>query len=138
MKQSAGLLLYRWLGTRLEVLLVHPSGNYNRDKPWSIPKGLPDEGESLVAAAVRETSEEAGVTIGDELAGELKPLGSIQYTRSRKQVHAFAIEAPPSTAPRPASWEVDRAEFFSIEEAQNLIHPEQRPFLDRLTELLPE
>ena len=98
MKQSAGLLLYRWFENRLEVLLVHPSGNYNRDKPWSIPKGLPDEGESLVAAAVRETSEEAGVTIGDELAGELKPLGSIQYTRSRKQVHAFAIEAPPSTA----------------------------------------
>ena len=51
MKQSAGTLLYRQQAGQIEVLIVHPSGNYNRHAAWSIPKGLPDEGESLEDAA---------------------------------------------------------------------------------------
>ncbi len=130
MKQSAGTLLYRHRQGQAEVLIVHPSGNYNRAKPWSIPKGLPDEGESLEDAARRETLEEAGVA-----AGTLVPLGSIVYTKSRKQVHAFAGPAGPDE-PRPASWEIDRAEFVSLERARDLLHPEQRVFIDRLQSLL--
>lgn len=130
MKQSAGTLLYRRLGKEIEVLLVHPSGNYNRGKPWSIPKGLPDEGESLENAARRETYEEAGVE-----AGPLVPLGSIEYTKSRKRVHAFAGEVA-NGEPHCASWEVDRAEFVTLEDARELIHPDQQPFLDRLASLL--
>jgi predicted NUDIX family NTP pyrophosphohydrolase len=128
--QSAGTLLYRHVDGQLEVLLVHPSGNYNRHKPWSIPKGLPDEGESLEDAARRETLEETGLT-----AGPLEPLGSIAYTKSRKQVHAFAGPAP-AGLPRCASWEVDCAEFVPIQRARELLHPDQRPFLDQLVELL--
>ena len=60
MKLSAGLLIYRRVKKQIEVLLVHPSGNYNRHKPWGIPKGLPDEGETLGletdAQAFRATS----------------------------------------------------------------------------------
>ena len=51
MKISAGTLLYRQGVQGLEVLLVHASGGYNRKKPWSIPKGLPDAGEELEQAA---------------------------------------------------------------------------------------
>jgi predicted NUDIX family NTP pyrophosphohydrolase len=104
MKQAAGTLLYRRRDGRLEVLLVHPSGNYNRRAPWSIPKGVLDEDEELEAAARRETLEEPGMT-----AGELVPLGSIDYRRSRKRVHCFAGEAPGDAEPRIASWEIDRA-----------------------------
>ena len=107
-QQSAGTLLYRNRDGQLEVLLVHPSGNYNRHKPWSIPKGLPDEGEALEAAARRETWEETGVT-----AGELVPLGTIRYQKSRKEIHCFAGPAPADATPHCASWEVDRAEFVS-------------------------
>jgi predicted NUDIX family NTP pyrophosphohydrolase len=129
MKQSAGTLLYRRREGRLEVLLVHPSGNYNRHKPWSIPKGLPDLGEELEQAARRETLEEAAVK-----AGELVPLGSIDYRKSGKRIHCFAGAAPDDSAPRCASWEVDRAEFLPLDEARRLIHPDQAPFLDRLLE----
>ena len=38
--------------------------------------------------------------------------------------------------PRCASWEVDRAEFVPIEQARELLHPDQRPLLDRLEALL--
>ena len=130
-KQSAGTLLYREGADGLEVLIVHPSGNYNRKAPWSIPKGIPDEGEELEAAARRETLEETGIR-----AGELSPLGTITYTKSRKEIHAFAGPAPPNAEPRCASWEVDQARFVPIEEARTLLHPEQAVFIDRLRELL--
>ncbi len=130
MKESAGTLLYRIRDGQLEVLLVHPSGNYNRRAPWSIPKGLVDEGETPEEAARRETLEETGMQ-----AGPFVPLGSICYTKSRKRVHAFAALADPGD-PHPASWEVDRAEFVPLETAGRLLHPDQRPFLQRLEEWL--
>jgi predicted NUDIX family NTP pyrophosphohydrolase len=131
MQQSAGTLLYRKRDGQLEVLLVHPSGNYNRHKPWSIPKGLPDAGESLEAAARRETLEETGVT-----AGQLVPLGTVTYQKSRKEIHCFAGPAPLDAAPRCASWEVDRAEFVPWDKALLQLHPDQTPLLDRLWALV--
>lgn len=131
MVESAGVLLYRRGEDEWEVLLVHPSGNYNRHKPWSIPKGLPDEGEELEAAARRELAEEAGVA-----AGDLVSLGSIDYRKSGKRVHCFAGPAPHDAQPRCASWEVDRAEFVTLTLARERIHPDQATFLDRLAERL--
>lgn len=128
MKQSAGTLLYRRGPDGVEVLLVHASGNYNRGKPWSIPKGIPDPGESLEAAARRETLEEAGVAV----QGTLESLGEIVYSKSGKRIHCFASQASADDAPRCASWEVDRAEFVPLARAEELIHPDQRPFLARL------
>ncbi len=127
MKQSAGTLLYRRTSQGLEVLLIHSSGNYNRNKPWSIPKGEPDAGEELEAAARRETTEETGVT-----AGELFPLGEITYQKTRKRIHCFAGPAPDDAQPSCASWEIDCAEFLPLAEARLRIHPDQSPFLDRL------
>jgi predicted NUDIX family NTP pyrophosphohydrolase len=123
------LLLYRRHdGGGFDVLLVHPSGGYNRGKPWSLPKGLPEPGESLEEAARRETEEETGVVV----RGPLRPLGYVDYRRSRKRIFAFAAELPEGAEPRCASWEVDRAELMSAEDARARLHPDQRPFLDRL------
>lgn len=133
MRKSAGTLLYRNQQGQLEVLLVHPSGNYNRRAPWGIPKGIPDEGEDLEAAARRETLEETGVA-----AGDLTSLDSIKYRKSSKRIYCFAGPAPSEAAPHCASWEVDRAEFVTIDEAYRLIHPDQAAFLDRLKQLLDE
>lgn len=132
MKESAGTLLYRTTPGGLEVLLVHPSGNYNRGKPWGIPKGLPDEGEDLETAARRETWEEAGVAV----TGELVSLGSIIYQSSRKRVHCYTAPAPQDANPHCASWEVDGCRFVPLMEARQLIHVDQAPFLDRLLEML--
>ncbi|HSB60429.1 MAG TPA: NUDIX domain-containing protein [Vicinamibacteria bacterium] len=131
MKESAGTLLYRRNGVEVEVLIVHPSGPYNRRAPWSIPKGKPEPGEALEAAARRETQEETGV-----LAGELTPIGSIEMAKSRKRVHGFAGPAPDAALPRCASWEVDGAQFVPIDKARDMLHPAQAPFVDRLLETL--
>src|SRR4051794_18228621 len=132
MKQSAGTLLYRLGPEGLEVLLVHPSGAYNRKAPWSIPKGVPNEDENdLEGTARRESWEETGVQ-----AGPLVPLGHIDYRRSRKRIHCFAGPAPSDAAPKVASWEVDQARFVPVAEAQRLLHPDQCAFLERLAEML--
>ena len=129
MKQSAGTLLYRRGPEGLEVLIVHPSGAYNRRAPWSIPKGVPGSKETdLAETARRETLEETGVAA----EGELVDLGFIDYTKSRKRVFCFAGPAPADAQPRCASWEVDQACFVPVAKARGLLHPEQAVFVDRL------
>ena len=127
-KLSSGTLLYRVVDGAIEVLLVHPAGNYNRRAPWGIPKGAPDPDEDLEATARRETLEETGLTV----EGALVHLGFVDYTRSKKRVHAYAGRAPEGATPRCASWEVDKAEFIEITRARRIIHPDQAALLDRL------
>ncbi len=131
-KLSSGTVLWRMVGSELEVLLVHPAGNYNRRAPWGIPKGAPDPEEPLEATARRETWEETGLTI----IGPLIDLGHVDYTRSQKRVHGYAGRAPDGATPRCASWEVDKAEFIEITRARRIIHPDQTALLDRLEKLL--
>jgi predicted NUDIX family NTP pyrophosphohydrolase len=131
MKQSSGTLLYRKGAAGVEVLLIHASGAYNRQAPWSIPKGEPDEEEDLETTARRETLEETDVK-----AGALTALGFINYTKSKKRVFCFAGPAPADAEPYCASWEVDQARFVPLDEARQLLHPEQRVFIDRLEDHL--
>jgi predicted NUDIX family NTP pyrophosphohydrolase len=131
MKQSAGTLLYRTTDQGLEVLLVHAAGAYNRHAPWSIPKGLPDQGADFEETARRETFEETGVR-----PGLLAALGSIDYRKSRKRIHCFAGPAPASAAPVPDYLEVDKAEFVPLDRARQLLHPDQCDFLDMLVDEL--
>ena len=95
MKQSSGTLLYRSGDNGVEVLFVHASGNYNRDKPWSIPKGEVEDDDDLESTARRETLEETGME-----AGELVELGHIDYQKSKKRVHCFASAAAKDAQPR--------------------------------------
>ena len=132
MKQSAGTLLYRDGPEGLEVLLVHPSGNYNRRAPWGIPKGEPDHGEpNLEDTARRETLEETGVT-----AGALVSLSHADYKKSGKRIHCFAGPAPADASPRLASWEIDQACFVPLAKAREIMHHDQQVFLDRLRQHL--
>ena len=126
-RESAGVVLYREAGADLEILLVHPSGWYNRGASWSIPKGIPELGESMDQAALRDTLEETGVTVQAPLIA----LDFVTY-RSGKRVHGFCAPCPVDEVPCCASWEVDRAQFFPISEARLLLHAAQKEFVDRL------
>jgi predicted NUDIX family NTP pyrophosphohydrolase len=129
--ESAGTLLYRRNNGKLEVLIVHPWGPYNRRAPWSIPKGRINPGEDLEVAARRETREETGV-----VAGPLHSIGSVDLARSRKRIHGYAGPAPEDAAPRSDQKEVDEAKFVAIDRARFLLHPAQVTFLDRLLSTL--
>lgn len=132
-KTSAGCLAVARFSDGPRYLLVHPSGNYNRHAPWSLPKGELEEGEAPEACAVRETLEETGVS-----CRVVASLGEVTYRKSRKRILGFLAEPeqPVREAVQdPASWEVDRVEFLSEEEARRCLHPDQAPFLDRAREL---
>jgi predicted NUDIX family NTP pyrophosphohydrolase len=131
-KLSSGTVLYRRQGSDIvEVLLVHPAGNYNRRAPWGIPKGQPNPGETMEEAARRETMEETGV-----ICEELIDIGFVDYTRSKKRVYAFVGRSPEAAAPHCASWEVDKAEFIDVTRARRIIHPDQAVLLDRMLQLI--
>jgi predicted NUDIX family NTP pyrophosphohydrolase len=150
MASSAGILMYRWTGPRLEVLLVHPGGPFWRNKDegaWSIPKGELDEGEDAAVAARREFLEETGFA----LAGSLEQLGDI-IQRGGKRVTAFAVEGdldvdalksntfeinwPPKSGKLQSFPEIDRAEWFELPAAHVRILDSQRSLIDRLVELV--
>ncbi len=149
--ESAGLLLYRTRGDTIEVFLVHPGGPFWARKDlgaWSIPKGEPDPGEDLLAAARREFAEETGLPLG---ARDFRPLPGVQQ-RGGKRVHAWAAEAdcdparlvsntctiawPPGSGRSLEIPEVDRAAWFPLPEARRRILPSQSPLLDQLERLL--
>lgn len=133
MKVAAGCLVRARFDGAWRYLIVHPSGNYNRRAPYSIPKGLVEPGETPEETALRETLEETGLA-----CRIVAPLGEIVYRKSRKRVIAFLaepLEPPPGPVLEPADWEIDRAEFWPLEEARARLHPDQAPFLDRAAAL---
>ena len=152
MKKSAGLLLYRRVNSGLEVLLVHPGGPFWAKKDsgaWSIPKGEYSESEEPLAAAKREFVEELGLDVPEI---EWEELGAVKY--SGKEVVAWAgesdldltgfksgtfeMEWPPKSGRKTEFVEVDRVEWFGLDEAKEKIVAGQREFLDRLTDFVTE
>ena len=148
MKRSAGLVIYSLhVDEQLKVLLVHPGGPFYAKKDlgvWSIPKGEYEEGEDPLTVAVREFEEETGNTIEVLSPIALPPV----KLASGKQVIAFAVQGdpalcfirsntfemewPPRTGKRQSFAEVDRAAWFTLDEAMVKIHPAQVPFLSFL------
>jgi len=131
-RASAGILLHRRRGDLREVLIVHPGGPIwaKRDAgAWSIPKGEYADGEDALAAARREFEEELG---SPPPPGELADLGEIRQ-KSGKRVRAWALEGdldasrahsntvvlewPPRSGRRIEVPEIDRAEWFTIDDA---------------------
>ena len=149
-KRSAGLLLYRWRGDRLEVLLVHPGGPFWTKKDlgaWSIPKGEILEGEDAIVAARREFEEETGFAV----TGKFIPLKEIKQAggkivqawalegdcdASAVRSNLFSMEWPPKSGKTREFPEVDRAEWFSIEAAREKLLKSQTDFLEELASKL--
>jgi predicted NUDIX family NTP pyrophosphohydrolase len=152
-RTSAGLLMFRRNNRQLEVLLVHLGGPYLRNKDqgaWTIPKGEVAEGEDLLMRARIEFEEELGMPA--PAAANWIELGNVKQ-KGGKTVHAWAfegdcpadfavvsntfeIEWPPRSGRMQRFPEIDRAEFFLIEEAKGKINEAQVAFLDRLGEAL--
>ena len=128
-KVAAGCVVRYVFGDEPRYLIVHPSGSYNRKKPWSIPKGLLDAGEEPSTAALRETREETGLE-----CRILKALGEVRYQKSGKRVLGFLAEPvapPPGKKLEPGDWEIDQAEFVTADEALRRLHPDQRALIER-------
>ena len=152
MKVSAGLLLFRKTKNGIEVLLAHPGGPFFQNKDdgaWTIPKGVAETDEELLQRARIEFQEELGI---EPPSANAISIGSVRQ-KGGKTVHAWAVEGdlpnafeaqsntfdlewPPRSGKMQSFPEVDRVQFFSLEEAARKINPAQKEFLDRLDQLL--
>lgn len=148
---SAGILLYRLGADGPEVLIAHPGGPFWSRKDegaWSIVKGLLAEGEDLWTAARREFREEVGIEVP---AGAYVELGTVTQ-RGGKIVTAFGVESdldvsnavsntfeiewPPKSGLMKSFPEVDRIEWFPLEQAREKLLPSQLPFLDAVESIV--
>ena len=146
--QSAGLLVYKKMDGQLLVFLVHPGGPFWTKKDlgaWSIPKGEFAENEDALAAARREFTEETGQAV----TGRFRALTPCKQ-KGGKTVLAWAVEGeadetivsntfemewPPKSGKKQHFPEVDRAAWFTLEEARKRINPGQLPLLEELANL---
>lgn len=151
-KLSAGILLYRKSGGRLEVFLVHPGGPFWAKKDagaWSIPKGEYLEGEDPESVARREFAEETGC----ELTGSMQPFTPLKQPSGKVisawvvegdldvatlKSNTFALEWPPRSGTIQHFPEVDRGAWFDLPTARDKLLAGQRPFLDQLSRFLTE
>lgn len=146
-RTSAGILLWRRPTDRVEVLLAHPGGPFWVKKDlghWSVPKGEIEPGEECLAVARREFLEETGHPVP---AGPLIELGEItqksgkvvlawaaqgELDPSRAFSNTFDVEWPPRSGRIQSFPEIDRVEWFGLDEAARRLKTAQVPFLERL------
>jgi predicted NUDIX family NTP pyrophosphohydrolase len=152
MRKSAGILLFKKINQQLQVLLVHPGGPFWANKDlgaWSIPKGEFQETEEPLAAAVREMEEETGYKV----QGPFLPLTPIKQ-KAGKLVMAWAVEGDFDANAiksntfkiqwpyKSGKWfsvpEVDKAGWFTVNEAKQKINLAQVSFIDELTMYLSQ
>ena len=142
-KTSAGILLFRNRPAGVQVLLVHPGGPFWARKDegaWSIPKGLAEDGEELLAAAKREFFEETGMKI----EGEVLDLGAYKQPGGKAIVawgcegdfdpavllsNRFSMEWPPRSGKTAEFPEVDKAGWYELREALAKVTKGQRPII---------
>lgn len=145
-KISAGLLVYRYRPSGVELLLVHPGGPFWAKKDnatWSVPKGLANEGEELFAAAQREFTEETGF-----IPPTTQPIDLGYVTYGNKKVYIWAVEGdfnaeainsitttiewPPKSGNQQTFAECDRAEWFTADQSRQKLVKGQVPLVDTL------
>ena len=147
-KTSAGVLLHRERDGAREVLLVHPGGPFWARKDagaWSIPKGEYERGDDPRACALREFEEELGTPL--PAGTELTELGTVRQSGGKLITayaaagdldtdaivsNTFTIEWPPRSGRTEEFPEVDRAGWFSLDEAREKINQAQAELLVRL------
>lgn len=144
--------MYRLREHGPELLLVHPGGPFWARKDagaWSIPKGEYLDGEDPLTVARREFAEETGLLP----EGTFVELAEIRQAGGKKVKswafagdfdletlvsNSFAMEWPPRSGRQAEFPEVDRAGWFTIQEAREKILPSQLPLVDQVTALLQQ
>lgn len=131
---AAGGVIYRWGESGAEIVLVAR----RREQLWALPKGTPEDSETIEETALREVREETGLQ-----TSIIETLGTVRYTftsrsgeRVDKTVHHFLLE-PTGGRFDDHDDEFDHVGWYNIHEAQRrLTHRNQLHILERADELI--
>lgn len=133
---SAGGVVHRSGENGLDVLLLETPGGV-----WGLPKGTPDDGESIEQTALREVREETGL----EVALEDK-IGTIEYwfarpsvrTRYHKRVHFWLMRPTGGDVSAHDDEHVTVAWFPLGEALRRVTHAKSAETLQRAATLLAD
>lgn len=143
MKISVGLIMYDVIDDIGKILLVKSGGPYfkNVKRSYGIPKGLIDNGETMLIGAIREFIEETGIV-------PHSPYHSIDFIKYKyKTVYAwifkgefpgkitsnyFEMEYPPKSGKIQKFPENESGKMVTLKEAESIIFKNQLPFLERI------
>jgi predicted NUDIX family NTP pyrophosphohydrolase len=129
MKYTSGIFFIR----DDKALICHPTKH--DPNLWSIPKGVPDDGENYWQAAVRETLEETGIEVPvDSIRQTLK---KFKYKHGKKTLISFLIigdenpdinfdielKCSSYVAPDKGGFpEIDDFRWTTLDDAEKLLH----------------
>jgi len=121
------------------LLICHPTNApMNR---WSIPKGLQEEGESLLSTAFRETEEETGLSseVIMNFSINYESLKPVLYVNKKKRLHAYIFQVKNEITSIPVTCksmidntdvpENDKVEWVDLNSAFLILHPAQQKML---------
>jgi predicted NUDIX family NTP pyrophosphohydrolase len=110
-----------------KILLVHPSGKYNKKAPWLPPKEEIQPNEAPREAAQRAVIEELGLT--PDSYTDVKELGFVTYKTKSKIIWCFAARYQGKDDSIRLDWENDRYGWFTMSEAQRIVKEEFAPLI---------
>ena len=132
---SAGGVVYRKTGSKIEFLIVQHSGHHR----WVLPKGWIEKGEKKEETAVREVKEEAGVEaeIKDYLGECTIFYTDPQKEKVRKTSHFFLMEYKSGDSEKDHGWEVENTQWLVAKEAIKILdYPGEKKMIEKATVLL--
>lgn len=129
---------------------MHPGGPFWAKKDvgaWSIPKGEFSDSEDPLEAAKREFQEETGHSVSGEFiplnparqkSGKWTYAWALQHDMDASGIRSntFEMEWPRGLGKKIRVPEVDKAAWFTIEEALEKINEGQSAFIDELVSVL--
>lgn len=149
-QKSAGLLLYRFNNNLIEYFIVHPGGPFWTKKDigaWSIPKGIIEDNEDPLKAAIREFEEETGAKISGNFisltpvkmkSGKIIYAFAIEYDLDITQIksNTFTMEWPPKSGKKKEFPEIDKGEWLETETCILKLNDSQKPFINELLKII--
>lgn len=142
---SAGIIPFRRNNNgEIEFFVGHPGGEMWKNRNyWAFLKGGVEEGESWQDTALREFTEESGISLSSISKNNLIALGTVQQNK-HKIVIAFGAYLPDidpnechsNMADNGENVEIDRYAWFNFDTLKNITHPTHIGFYEQIIDLL--